>query len=88
MDIEVKPSAEVPNDPIKANGGGNRQYPFNTMDIGDAFLLPPGHRGATSYPGKKSPRIAAAAAGYGSYHGVKFSCRRQRDGGVRVERIA
>lgn len=87
-DIEIKPASEIPNDRL-ANGTEKVRYPFGLMNVGEAFKLPAKHHGSQT-TGPKSPtsRVAVAASAYGKRRGMKFKCQRQKDGGVRVERIA
>jgi len=80
MSIKIKPASEIPND-------GRSSYPFGQMQVGEAFLLPPVHPGCFRKPGK-APRVAGAAHNHARLHDVKFRITTQRDGGVRVERIA
>ncbi len=88
MKIEVKPSIEVPNDPVPSRSGG-RRYPFDQMlKVGDAFKIDSNHFGAGKSETARAVRVANAAANYARKNGVKFRCECQTDGGVRVERIA
>lgn len=76
--MNIKIESRMP----KPNGrGGVTVYPFAEMGVGDSFFLPAGDLGATAIQRK----VAAAAGGYGSKRGMKFSTR-QVEGGVRCWR--
>ena len=64
MKIEIKPAAEIPNNPSKSRGGRPRIYPFGQMKVGKAFFLPADHPGAAKAPKSSGSRVHSAANSY------------------------
>lgn len=85
-DFQVMRASEIPN---RASCGRHSvKYPFGEMAVGDAFLCPADHPGAQRSARGHGPRIVTAAHNWGRVNGAKFSCFRQPDGSIRVERVA
>ncbi len=51
-----------------------RKYPFGEMGIGDSFV-------------DSQKRACSAARAFGSYHGIRFTTRKQADGQYRIWRL-
>lgn len=64
--------------PPKTSSSGKPKYPFNTMNVGDAF----------DAPRDDETTVRNSAYQYGKRHGVVFSARRISADTVRVYRIA
>ena len=72
----------IPIAPKKSSPRPNAKcwrYPFDRMEVGDSFFLPPRKDGVL-------PNVNAAAKQWGDKRGRKFSVR-SVDGGVRVWRV-
>ena len=53
------------------------RFPFEQMEVGDSFAIPPDVQRTTA---------SVAAARYGSKHGMKFITRKMPDGTIRCWR--
>lgn len=84
--FEVKKAADIPVDKNTAVGK-RTEFPFADMEVGDAFLVPADHRGAEKV-GAGGSRVGSAANYWRRRYGAKFATNRQKDGSIRVERIA
>jgi hypothetical protein len=54
-----------------------RSFPFNQMQVGDSFAIPPHTKRGT---------VAVAAMRYGDKHGMKFVTKKMPDGSYRCWR--
>lgn len=64
--------------PMPNNSKGARKFPFAEMEVGDSFAA----------PSDKITSARQSAVAFGKYHGIKFSCRKQEDGSIRIWRVA
>ena len=55
-----------------------KRYPFEHMQVGDSFVIPPNTHRTT---------VSIAAKRFGDKHGVKFATRKLPDGTLRCWRI-
>lgn len=87
MTFKIKPAAEIPNNAVRGGRPGKKMYPFDQMHVGTAFVVPANHPGASQLSGG-IPRVVMAAHTFARKHGWKFRTNTQKDGSVRIERIA
>lgn len=64
--------------PIPTRGArGEQIFPFLDLEIGDSFVAPP----------DLAKKARSAAHGFAKRKGVRFTCRVQPDGSVRIWRL-
>lgn len=77
---------EVFTDPVAP---GRVRYPFQEMEPGDSFRVPPDHPSAYNKKGgMRGCRASAAAHMHASKTGRRFLCRRLEDESVRIWRVS